>query len=83
MQIGKEGITEALCGAVAIALLRHELIKLRLAETVDGDRLELAAELAARSHAALVQVLGRTVLLYRRRPSDLKGRDMPPHVPLS
>lgn len=83
MQIGKEGLTEALCGAVAIALLRHELIKLRLAETVDGDRLELAAELAARSHAALVQVLGRTVLLYRRRPNELKGRDMPPHVPLS
>lgn len=83
MQIGKEGITEALCDAVAVALLRHELIKLRLAETVDGDRLELAAELSTRNHAALVQVLGRTVLLYRRRPNDMKGRDVLPHVPLA
>lgn len=83
VQIGKEGITDALCSAIAAALLRHELIKLRLAETVEGERLELAAELAARSHAALVQVLGRTVLIYRRRPSDKKGRDLQPHVPLS
>lgn len=80
--IGKEGVTEPLCSAVADALVRHELIKLRLAETVDGDRHELAAELAARCHAALVQVLGRTLLLYRRRPSDKPGRDARSHLPL-
>lgn len=82
VQIGKEGITEALCSAVSAALLRHELIKLRIAETVEGERHELATELSARSHAALVQVLGRTVLLYRRRPSEPRGRDALPHVPL-
>ena len=82
VQIGKEGITEPLCAAIAVALARHELIKLRLAESVDGDRHGLAAELAARSHAALVQVLGRTILLYRRRPDDKSRRasESRPHV---
>lgn len=82
VQIGKEGITEPLCAAIAVALARHELIKLRLAESVDGDRRALAAELAARSHAALVQVLGRTILIYRRRPDDKSRRasESRPHV---
>lgn len=82
VQIGKEGITEPLCTAIAVALAHHELIKLRLAESVDGDRHGLAAELAARSHAALVQVLGRTILLYRRRPDDKSRRasESRPHV---
>lgn len=81
VQIGKEGITEPLCAAIAVALGRHELIKLRLAESVEGERHGLAAELAARSHAALVQVLGRTLLLYRRRPDDQsRPRDSRPHL---
>jgi len=82
VQIGKEGITEPLCAAIAVALARHELIKLRLAESVDGDRHALSAELAARSHAALVQVLGRTILIYRRRPDDKSRRasESRPHV---
>ena len=35
-----------------------------------------------RSHAALVQVLGRTLLLYRRRPDDKSRRasESRPHV---
>lgn len=84
VQVGKEGLTDALCQAIGIALHRHELIKLRLAESVEGDRHELAAEIAKRSHAALVQVLGRTLLLFRPRPAD-DGEDAGaprPHVTL-
>jgi RNA-binding protein len=82
--VGKEGVTEALCTAVSEALFRHELIKLRLAETVEGDRHELAAELSGQCRAALVQVLGRTLLLYRRRPAGGRAGvpDRRPHVPL-
>ena len=66
--VGKEGITDGLLEAVVAAILQHELIKVRLAESVEGDRAELAAELALRTKSALVQVLGRTLLLYRPRP---------------
>ena len=78
VQVGKEGVTDALCAAIEIAIGHHELIKLRLAESVDGDRHELATELAARSHAALVQVLGRTLLLFRPHPEDKAKKQRKP-----
>ena len=69
VQVGKEGISEGLLAAIATAMEQHELIKLRLLESVPGDRFELAAELAKGCRAALVQVIGRNVLLYRPRPA--------------
>jgi RNA-binding protein len=74
VQVGKEGLTDALCQAIEVALSHHQLIKLRLAETVDGERHELAAQLADRCHAALVQVLGRTFLLFRPRPEEKRAK---------
>jgi len=68
VQVGKDGITEGLLAAIANALEQHELIKIKLLETVSGDRHELSAELAKESRAALVQVIGRNLLLYRPRP---------------
>jgi RNA-binding protein len=65
---GKEGVSDALIAAVNAAIDTHELIKVRLGENADGDRRELAATIAEATHAELVEVLGRTVLLYRRHP---------------
>lgn len=78
VQIGKDGITDELCEAAWTALWRHELIKLRVLESAQLERHEAAAELSRRLGAALVQVMGGTVLLYRRRPTDIL-----PHVSLS
>ncbi len=49
---------------------KRELVKVRLLDTVDGDRKDVAKDLAARSDVELVQVLGRTVLLYRRNEEN-------------
>lgn len=68
--VGKDGLSEGLVAALAAALEQHELVKVRLADTVDGERRQLAATLAAESQSALVQVLGRTLLLYRPRAED-------------
>ena len=65
---GKEGVSEALIAAVNAAIDRHELIKVRLGESADGDRNDLATAITAATRAELVGVLGRTVLLYRRHP---------------
>lgn len=70
VQVGKEGVTEGVAAAVAAALLDHELIKVRLGENAGGARQELAAALAAATASELVQVLGRTVLLYRAHPEE-------------
>jgi RNA-binding protein len=79
IQVGKDGLTDGLCTAVGLALDQHELLKIRISENTPGDRHELAEELAARCHAALVHVIGRTLLLYRRRPDS----DPRPHITLS
>jgi RNA-binding protein len=54
------------------ALDANELVKVRLLDSVDGDRKDVAAELAERSSSELVQVLGRTVLLFRRNEEEPK-----------
>lgn len=70
VHVGKDGISEGLVQALDVALETHELVKVRLGESADGDRRELGVALAAASGSECAQVLGRTVLLYRRRKKD-------------
>jgi RNA-binding protein len=67
VQVGKDGLTEGLVGALDVALTTHELIKIKLGESAGADRRAIGAALAESAGADLVQVLGRTVLIYRRR----------------
>lgn len=69
VQVGKEGLTDALVAATKEALRAHELIKVRIGSEAPVERKEAGAELATRSGSTLVQVLGRTLLLYKRHPN--------------
>ena len=66
--IGQKAITEAVLQSIDEAFNTSELIKLKLQEGYSGDRHQVAEELAAATSAHLVQVLGKTILLYRRHP---------------
>lgn len=68
VQVGKGGVTPAVVQAVEAALLAHELIKVRRGAECPADRAELGEALARASGAHLVQILGRTLLLYRPHP---------------
>lgn len=68
VQVGKDGATEGLVAAVAQALLDHELVKVRIGTEAPVERKVLSEELATATGSALVQVLGRTCLLYKRHP---------------
>lgn len=70
IMIGKEELTPAVITATDEALMTHELIKIKLQDGCLGDRRELAAKLAAATEAAVAQVLGRTILLYRKNPEN-------------
>lgn len=74
VQIGGEGLTSGVEEAVGTALFDHELIKVRIGQGYEGDRKELARELAERVEADLTQIIGRVVILYRPRAKDLPGR---------
>jgi RNA-binding protein len=70
VQVGKDGISEGLVAALDVALETHELVKVKLGEAVGADRRTLGAAIAEAVGGELVQVLGRTVLVYRRRKAD-------------
>ncbi len=72
--IGREGLTEKLAGAVEEVLTAHELIKVRIQENCPLARKDAAEELARRTGAACVQVLGKTFLLYRENKDKKAGR---------
>ncbi|MSP54731.1 MAG: ribosome assembly RNA-binding protein YhbY [Myxococcales bacterium] len=67
---GKEGVSEAVERKATQELENHEIIKLKLGEGCVDDKKEAAARLAAYCNAAIVQVIGKTIVLYRRRKSD-------------
>ena len=63
VQIGDKGLTTALMDKVSEELEFHELIKVK----VDDEAKIKGPILAEGSESALVKVIGRTVVLYRRR----------------
>lgn len=72
VQIGKEGITDRLVAATKEALLAHELVKVKLLGEAPVDRKLAGPELAKLTAASFVQVLGRTLLLFKRHPNKPK-----------
>jgi RNA-binding protein len=70
VQVGRDGLDDGLVAAVDHALTDHELIKIKLGEAAELDRHDAAADLAARTHSEVAQVLGNTVLLYRPHPEE-------------
>jgi len=67
VQVGKEGVTGAVLRQVGQALLDHELIKVKVGTESPSDRFEAAERLGA-TGASVAQILGRTILLYRKHP---------------
>jgi RNA-binding protein len=68
VMIGKQHLSDEVIRATNEALEAHELIKVKIQEGCLVDRKTVAAELAAETGSAIVQVLGKTFLLYR--PGD-------------
>jgi RNA-binding protein len=67
VQVGHDGVTDALVAQVVAQLEALELVKVRVSENAPEDRHDTAEALARRTNAHLAQVLGRTVLLYKAR----------------
>lgn len=69
-QIGKGGINDQMVKSIAEALEARELLKISILNNNDDDREELAHELADRTGAELVQLIGRTVVLYKESKNN-------------
>lgn len=75
VMIGREGLSEAVIASVEIALVDHELIKVKLQDGCPVDRHEAARQLAAATVSQIAQVLGKTILLYR--PGEERKIELP------
>jgi RNA-binding protein len=73
--IGQSGVTEGVLGAVSQALNDHELIKVKINEGPE-TRHEAAQRMAEGTGAELVQLLGRTALLFKKREEDSDFDDL-------
>ena len=64
-QIGKNGITPTLIESLDKGHEAHELIKVSVLKTLDLPIMEIALDLSSQLHAEVVQVLGRSIVLFR------------------
>ena len=72
-QVGKDGIRENLNKTLDDSLEAHELVKLSLLKTCPISVQEAALDLASATHSDIVQIIGRTLVLYRRSDKNKLG----------
>ena len=68
VRVGHAGVTDAMVAEIDRALEAHELIKVKIGEGDRDARVAHAATIAARTGAAVVQRVGRVLILWRPRP---------------
>ncbi len=66
VMIGKEEVNDAVITATDEALETHELIKIKLQEGCLSDRKVVAEKLSTATGAAVAQILGKSILLFRQ-----------------
>jgi RNA-binding protein len=77
VHVGHHGLTPALQQSLDDTLRTHELVKIAFTKSADLTVKESARELAHAVGADVVQVIGRTITLYRENP-DLDRKGEPP-----
>ena len=73
-QIGKSSLTPEITKAVDEALEARELIKISVLKNCMDDGNSIAAVLAERTHAEVVQVIGKKIVLYRPAKNEEKRK---------
>lgn len=69
-QIGKGGISETMISQVDDALRKRELIKLRVLDNSMYTAREAAEEIASKTGADVVQVIGSRFVLFKRNHKE-------------
>ncbi len=65
--IGQSGLTEAVLTEIKLALVTHELIKIKIRAERDL-RKQMSAEICLKTQAELIQTIGQITVIYRYNP---------------
>ena len=82
MQLGKQGLTPNFYMSFELALLNHEVLKLRFAN-LQEERKELSAQIVEKTGATLVSMVGHTAIYYRESPDPDKRKVVLPRAKAS
>lgn len=74
VSVGAAGLSDSVLAELEVALVDHELVKLRIAADDRKQRQLMIDSLCQRSGAELVQCIGHMAVIYRKRPED--GNDV-------
>ena len=72
INIGKGSVTPELITSVDEAIEKRELIKIGVLKNCLDDPKEMANVIAERTHSEVVQIIGKTIVLYRHNKKDAK-----------
>lgn len=78
VHIGHQGLSESVITTIDDALRTRELVKIQLAKTTDETPRMSAGRVADATSSEVVQVIGRTVTLYRWNPELKRKANVPP-----
>jgi RNA-binding protein len=71
VHVGHGGVTDAVIAEIDRNLTAHELIKVRAGAAERDERQEMLDTISARTDAAVVQTVGKVMVLWRPRPPEL------------
>ena len=75
VQLGRTGLTDSVVKEVHRALTAHELIKARILGDDRDARQALGDALSERTDAAVVQRVGKIIVLWRPKPDEAEDAD--------
>lgn len=78
VHVGQHGISDSLKASLDDALRTHELVKIQFGKNTDVAAKDAANGLAEAMGADVVQVIGKTVTLYRENPDLKRKKGVPP-----
>ena len=72
--VGKNGVTPELAANADQALEKRELVKISVLKNCEEPASEIADTLSGRTRSSVVQVVGKKIVLYRKRKESFKNR---------
>jgi len=74
VKIGKEGITRGVLETIINELLYRELIKVKIGTNSNIGKTEAASLIPEKTASSLVQLIGKTIVLYKANPKKQKDK---------
>lgn len=65
-QVGKDGVSANLTKTIGDSLTAHELVKVSILKSCPTPAMEVALDISSACKCEIVQIIGRTVILYRK-----------------